>query len=233
MDNLTISLKIKLRLNKLASNDYDNIPDWQIIEAFNKGVVNWCRRNLAGTNILKEGDEASKRRIDDLQILLTPSPIKLNKKDLFYESDPLPTNYMEWKRISVKASADCCNKKPMVVYLAEEANVDNLLRDDLKNPNIEWGETFCTLINNKIRVYTNNDFDLSDAVLTYYRQPRKIEIQGVSNPYTGTISTTDVTCEFKDDLVEVFIDEAAKILASDIESITQVQINNESVENNN
>ena len=82
MDNLTISLKIKLRLNKLASNDYDNIPDWQIIEAFNKGVVNWCRRNLAGTNILKEGDEASKRRIDDLQILLTPSPIKLNKKEV-------------------------------------------------------------------------------------------------------------------------------------------------------
>ena len=33
----TILLKVQERLNKLASNDYDNIQNWQIVEAFNKG----------------------------------------------------------------------------------------------------------------------------------------------------------------------------------------------------
>ena len=42
----TILLKVQERLNKLASNDYDNIQNWQIVEAFNKGQVDWCRRNL-------------------------------------------------------------------------------------------------------------------------------------------------------------------------------------------
>ena len=60
------------RLNKLASNDYDNIECWQIIEAFNKAQIEWCRRQLHGNNMYKEGDEMHlRRRIDDLQLLLT------------------------------------------------------------------------------------------------------------------------------------------------------------------
>lgn len=43
MNNLAIILKIEQRLNKLSSNDYDNIQKWQIVEAFNKGTVDWCR----------------------------------------------------------------------------------------------------------------------------------------------------------------------------------------------
>ena len=53
MTNDTLRLKIKQRLNKLDSSDYDNIMPWQIIEAFNKGQSNWCRRNLVGTNVSK------------------------------------------------------------------------------------------------------------------------------------------------------------------------------------
>jgi len=71
VNNATIQLKIQQRLNKLASNDYDNIECWQIVEAFNKGQVSWCRRQLHGLNVKQTGDEQSKRRIDDLQIILT------------------------------------------------------------------------------------------------------------------------------------------------------------------
>ena len=70
MNNTTLQIKFKQRLNKLASNDYDNIECWQIVEAFNKAQVEWCRRQLHGNNMYKEGDEASKRRVDDLQPLL-------------------------------------------------------------------------------------------------------------------------------------------------------------------
>ena len=67
MNNTTLQLKFRQRLNKIASNDYDNIECWQIVEAFNKAQVEWCRRQLHGNNIFKEGDEMSKRRIDDLK----------------------------------------------------------------------------------------------------------------------------------------------------------------------
>ena len=234
MLNSAILIKVKQRLNKLASNDYDNIETWQIIEAFDKGQVDWCRRNLHGLNIVKEGDEQSTRRIDDLQILLTQTTLNMNNKQTYYESVNFPPNYLQWKRVSLTATSDCCpDPQPMVVYLAEVANVDELLRDVNKRPNFEWRETFATLSDNNLKIYTNDLFKPAKVTLYYYRQPRRIQIAGVPDPYTGIIPTVDVPSEFKDDLVELFIDEAVKIIAGDIESMNQYQRMSQSTENNN
>lgn len=233
MTNDTIQLKVKQRINKLASNDYDNIMPWQIIEAFNKGMVDWCRRNLQGTNLSKQGDEASKRRIDDLQVLLKEEKLAMVKKDMYYISPTLPSDYFEFKRVSSKATTDCCDPRSMTVYLTEEANIDLTLKDVNKKPSFPWGETVCTFAGNKLKIYTNGEFDIVDAVLVYYKQPRRIQIKGVSDPYTGQVSLVDVECEFKDDLVEILIDECVKILAGDLEDITANQIADNSVEQNN
>ena len=41
MLNQTLIIKLKQRLNKLSSNDFDNIENWQILEAFNKAQIEW------------------------------------------------------------------------------------------------------------------------------------------------------------------------------------------------
>jgi hypothetical protein len=233
MNNQTILLKVKQRLNKLASFDNNNFHDWQVVEAFNKGMVAWCRRQLAGTNLPKTGDEASKRRIDDLQLLLNEKPFNISKKDGHYISSDLPSDYFEWKRLDVFANKECCPPRKMKTWLVEEGNIIDILRDVNKNPNYEWAETVCTLIDNKIKIYTDNKFTLFDANIIYYRQPTRIEIQGVLDPYSGVITLTDVLCEFKDDIAELLVDECVKILAGDIESIGQNQIADNSVEQNN
>jgi len=234
MDNNTIYLKIKQRLNKLASNDFDNIECWQVVEAFNKGQVDWCRRNLHGTNTKQEGDEQSKRRIDDLNILLIDYSISITDRLTYWETVDFPADYFEWKRISITATNDCCSDpRPMVVYQTEDGNVPILLRDFNKRPNFEWAETFCTLKNNKVQIYTNGEFTPVAPILTYYRQPIRIQILNCVDPYTQLVSIVNVECEFKDDLVELFIDESVKILAGDIESMNQYQRASQSVEGNN
>ena len=136
MLNLTLKLKVKQRLYKLDSQDYDNIEDWQIVEAFNKAQVTWCRRQLVGTNIQKQGDEQSKRRISDLQILLKHQILTMSNHQTYYESVTLPGDYFEFKRIQLMATSECCtDPKPMLAYLVEQANIDLLLWDELKNPN--------------------------------------------------------------------------------------------------
>jgi hypothetical protein len=232
MQNSVLSIKIKQRLNKLDSQDYDNIECWQVVEAFNKAQVEWTRRQLHGINIVKEGDEESNRRKDDLQILLNTQPLSVSDQQVFY-TGPIPANYLQWKRVDVYAKKDCCDNRRMTVYLAEEDNVNLLLRDKAKQPSFEWAETFATLKNNSVNVYTNNDFEIASAQLTYYRQPIKIQIQGCVDPYTGVQSTVEVQCEFKDDIVEVIIDEAASILAGDIESGNQFSRGTETAERNN
>ena len=232
MQNSVLSIKIKQRLNKLDSQDYDNIECWQIVEAFNKAQVEWARRQLHGINLVKEGDEQSTRRKDDLQVLLDKKSLTLSNQ-LYYYSANIPIDYLQWKRVDVHAHKDCCDKKRMVVYFASEGDVNLLLRDKLKQPSFEWGETFATLTSNNVNIYTNEDFELVDAMLSYYRQPRKIQIQGCVDPYTGIQSASEITCEFKDDIIELIIDEAASILAGDIESGNQFSRGTEGAERNN
>jgi len=232
MLNSAITIKMKQRLNKLDSQDYDNINCWQVVESFNKAQVEWARRQLHGINVVKEGDEQSTRRKDDLQVLLSTQNLSLVDKNDHYLAN-LPTDYLQWKRVDVFASKECCDKRRMTVYLAEEGNLNQLLRDKLKQPSFDWAETFATLISNTVHVYTNNEFDVTDANLVYYRQPIKIQINGCSDPYTGVQSTVEVQCEFKDDIIELIIDEAVAILAGDIESGNQFSRGSEGAERNN
>lgn len=233
MNNQTLQIKLKQRLNKLASNDYDNIECWQVVEAFNKAQVEWVRRQLHGNNMFREGDEMSKRRIDDLQILLEETNLPGVQLDNFFESTAIPADYMEFKRISAFATSECCPEpRSMTVYLAEEANVDLLMRDPLKRPDYDWGETYCTWIGDDVRVY-RRDFNITDVNLTYYRQPTLIEIAGCQNPYDGTATTVDVEADFKDDIMEVLLDETAAVIAGDIENFNQYQTNQQDAERNN
>jgi hypothetical protein len=183
-------------------------------------------------NPLKEGDEASTRRKDDLQVLLNTNQLIISDRQSYY-SGQLPADYLEWKRVDVFAKKECCDKRRMVVYLAEEGNLNLLLRDKGKRPSFDWAETFATLIGNTVHVYTNNEFEITEADLIYYRQPVKIQIQGCVDPYTGLASAVDVPCEFKDDIIELIIDEAVSILAGDIESGSQFTRGEQQAERNN
>ena len=232
MLNSTITIKMKQRLNKLDSNDYDNIECWQIVESFNKAQVEWARRQLHGINLTKEGDEGSTRRKDDLQILLDTITLAIVDKDYYYRG-PVPQDYLQWKRVDVFANKNCCDKRRMTVYFAEEGNLNQLLRDKSKQPSFEWAETFATLKGGDVNIYTNNEFDIQSADLIYYRQPIKIQINSCVDPYTSIQSTAEVECEFKDDIIELIIDEAVSILAGDIESGNQFSRGSEGAERNN
>tara|TARA_Y100000361_G_C11137546_1_gene332973 strand:- start:411 stop:1133 length:723 start_codon:yes stop_codon:yes gene_type:complete len=238
INNTTLQIKFRQRLNKLASNDYDNIECWQIVEAFNKAQIEWCRRQLHGNNMYKEGDEMSKRRIDDLQPLLNELGILFTDEGDYVESTNFPTDYLEFKKVSTEAATKCCpvdkrgNGRDMTVYLAEEANIDLYMRDPLKQPDFDWGETYCTMQSNTIRIY-KKDFDIINPVLSYYRRPRMIQIEGCVDPYTLVTSAADVICEFKDDVVELIIDEACSIIAGDINDANQYIRGSASSEKNN
>jgi hypothetical protein len=234
MNNNLLQIKIKQRLNKLSTFDYSNIECWQIAEAFNKAQIQWVARQIQGINARNEGSESTLRKIDSLQKLLTVKELTGNTNDItYFETESLPLDYLDYKRISIKGKHKLCEEPRMfVVYLAQESDVDVLLTDSLSNPNFEWAETFCTIIGNKIKIYTDNQFDVIQPTLTYYRKPRNIQFINCVNLENGQTSTANVECELKDDVIEILIDEAASILAGDIESIMQYQRNAQSAEKN-
>lgn len=223
MTNALLQIKIKQRLNKLASLDYDNFECWQIQEAFNKAQLEWVRRQVYGINTRKEGTEQSTGLIDDLRVILTDKVLQPSDKKVYVEST-LPVDYLYYVRVDVLANSECCpDKRRMTVYEAEEANMGILLTSENKGPSFEWAETLSTLVGDKLRVYTNEKFNVTDVTLVYYRRPRDVKFNGCVDPSTGSAITADVTCEFKDDIAEILVDETAAILAGDIESMNQYQ----------
>lgn len=226
-----VFIKIKERLNKIDSADYDNIECWQAREAFNKAQLEWVRRQVHGKNDTQEGDEETRQRVDDLQILLTPEKLNVRQNELFFEAKDLPNNYLYIKRVTPKVNREKCKNKPIKSTLREEANVDEYLQDWSLQPSFEFEETFHTLINNTVRVYANKEFDVEEINLIYYRYPREIDF-GTCQQLDGT-SGQEIDPEFKDDIVELIIDDAVSIIAGDIESPNALQIAKQRSENNN
>ncbi|NCD00100.1 MAG: hypothetical protein EOL95_10420 [Bacteroidia bacterium] len=223
MNNNLLQIKIKERLNKLDSQDYDNVECWQITEAFNKAQLEWSRELVHGYNQRQQGDESSKFAIDDLQMLLETIPVTVTQRDGYYESDLIPLNYLWWKRVQANTLMDCCPPRRLKVHLSEAANIDDMLNDEFKKPSAEWGESFAVLIGNRIRIYTNNEFGVQDVNLIYYRRPTDIQINGCINLTTGLVNTVNIDCEFKDDIAEILVDYAVSILAGDVESFNTMQ----------
>lgn len=232
MDNKLLRLKLKQRLNKLASNDFTNLECWQEAELINKAQLQIVRRNLHGNNIYQEGDEQSTTRVDDFQKLLLQKELRGTNNLLFFETVPLPSNYLKFKRVTVWATTkECKTERRMTVSLVEEANIDELLADNLLRPSFKWAETFCTLIGDKVRIYTGGDFSVQECRLTYYRMPRPVIFEGCRD--VNDNAGTDQELEFKDDVIEMILDEAVAIAAADMNDYNNYSRTKENVENGN
>jgi hypothetical protein len=231
MNNNLLQIKIKQRLNKLDSFDYDNLTCWQIAEAFNKAQIEWTRRQIYGYNVRKEGAEQSSGLIDDLQRLMTHKILAMTEKSIYYDTT-IPSDYLHYVRTDVFAKTDCCPERRMMVYEVEESNISIILDSDDKKPSFEWAETVATRMNNKLKVYTNGEFEIVECHLIYFRKPREVQFDNCIDINTGSDFIKEQTCEFNDDIAEIICDNAAMILAGDIESITQYQREQQNVQTN-
>lgn len=214
--------KYKARLNKSDSEDFDNLWLYQVEETYNKGINEVIRKLKEGKTQQQDGDESTSNRVDDLQVLLKDKILSVGQYPFFAETAVLPTDYLYYKRLTPFVTKGTCKKVKIKSHLKEEANVDDLLTNYDTQPSFEFEETFNTLINNRSRIYHNNDFKVEEALLVYYKQPRFITFN----------KTTPVNLEFKDDLNEIMIDEGIKIMAGDLNDWNQKTVSEERAEKN-
>jgi hypothetical protein len=114
----------------------------------------------------------------------------------------------------------------------EEANISLILNNKDKQPSFEWAETVSTIMSNKLKVWTNEEFSIPECHLIYFRKPIEIQFNGCIDIKTGQPFTADQECEFNDDVAEIIADNTAMILAGDIESITQYQREQQAIQAN-
>ena len=236
MTNNLLQIKIKERLNKLASLDYDNFECWQIVEAFNKAQLEWVRRQINGVNSQNHGEGSSKVSYDDLQKLIVTISIGgqnfPNATPPAFVTNSIPADYMNFSSLYVMANSSCCpDSRNIIVYMVDKEDLYIILRDENKKPSFEWAETVAIMSDDTYTIYTDGDFNVTSVDLTYFRKPIPISFANCVDISTG-LPTPDVPCEFKDDIAEILVDNAVAILAADIESFNQYNRANTSVQNN-
>lgn len=231
MTNAQLQIKIKERLNKLASLDYDNIECWQIVEAFNKAQLEWVRRQIGGYNQKQTGDGSSKINYDDTQKLITTVPLTGISYGDNWTSLPHPADYMNYSSLYGMGKNHCCPERNIIIYIVDKSDLYVILRDANKKPSFEWGETVAVMTDDTFVIYTGGEFEMTSVDLTYYRKPRPVKFQNCIDISSG-LPTGDVPCEFKDDIAEILVDNAVATLAADIESFNQYTRANTSVQNN-
>lgn len=228
--SLDIALKVKYRLNKVDTQDDENISVYNIVEAFNKAQLNVVNRLYGKNNNYKSGIESTRKRVDDLKILLNPTPkiLSATKKEGYYLSEAIPEDYFHLVRTTCLASRKDCSKKEMFIYLQEESNLNTLLRNEHTNPSFEWGETIGTIAEDNIKVFTLDKFEISKIFLTYLRRPRAIDIPGYLKQDGQPSSQIDP--EMPDDIIEMCIDEAVRILSGDMQNQFSNQISQQNLQ---
>lgn len=226
----TAILKLRLRLNKLHSSDYDNIADWVAVEAVNKAGLEITRRSIKGLNSLQASAEETVFQIDDLQFLVKTQKLQGQNHKRYFESGTLPSDYLAYVRLTPYCSTETCNTVPLDSRLREEANAEVLLQDWSHKPSLEWNQGFHTLAGNRVKVYHDGAFYVDHVDLTYYRKPKRMDIHGYVHE-DGTDSRNQ-DLEFPDPLAEIIIDYAAAVLAGDMESASQYQVTKGRAEEN-
>ena len=163
---------------------------------------------------------------DGLNIRFIKNPSKLVqleavKKDGYVKTSKLPSDYIYYNRVSLICSNGNCNNIQINSSLIEEGNVNDLLSDDFNKPSLDFEQAFHTIVGNTIKAYHNNEFDINEVKLIYYKTPKRL-------PFT---KDKEYTFDFKDDLMELFIDKGVQIMSGDIESPNQTQLSAQRVDN--
>lgn len=191
---------VQERLNKLSSNSKQNIELYSFVYAFNKAQAHWVEDRI-------KVEEANKVRTQEIQQLL--KPVILNCVNGFVD---FPADFLHIERVTPNASKNQCDRLLYSTHLVEEGNIPELITNDSTKPSFEWEETFYTLQNNKIKIYST-DFTVKTAEVIYYRRPVQVDIVGYEK-LDKTLST-NIDPEFNDASLQEILDITVAILSAD------------------
>lgn len=192
--------RFELKINKLDSGDNLDISPGEFVLIFNENQRKWYRQKTSK---------------DDIQRLVENNisvPL-LSKEERYYEYIS-PTDEMDHISALVKASSGSC-KKTLRTYQADIKEVEFHYRDEYNKPSFDYEETFVTRTEDKLQVY-RTDFEIESVLLTYYRYPKAIDIEGYKK-IDGTMSI-NVDPELSDELTNEILDLCALEVQRSIEN---------------
>lgn len=225
--------KIDQRLNKLSTNEHQEIPLEDKILALNEAQIKLVKQKFTGISTpSRMGFGAFKKRYQDIGTLL----VDFNENSLSLEEvDPTINQWdADLSKLNPKmflyadayVIADKGKCKDRVIWinkdLVKHGNIQFLLNNEDYKPSFEYQETFNTITGGDISIYTDGTFTPKEIKILYVRYPKKIDKEGYID-FDGN-SSINQDCELVDYLEDELLDLTIQNLADYTENMSAGQL---------
>ena len=224
--------KIDQKLNKLSSNNHQQIQLEDKILALNEAQIKLIKQKVDGFSVVSGlGMDAFKKRYEDLQKLVISYvngklPLTIKNPHLnqwVAKIEDLKPHYMFYIDSYILADKGVCKDRKIWINkdLAKHGDLQFLLNNDHYKPSFEYQETFNFLSSDEISIFTDGTFTPSAIYVSYMRYPIYIDKTGYIK-FDGSPST-DVDCELETYLEDELVDLTVQNLAMYTENASAVQ----------
>lgn len=224
--------KIDQRLNKLSTNDHQQIQLEDKILALNEAQIKLIKQKVDGwSTVSGMGLDAFKKRYEDLQSLVVSynnQPLKLtvlNKELNQWKANlhQLVPQYMFYVDSYIIADKGRCKNRKIWINrdLAKHSDLQFILNNEHYRPSFEYQETFNFISSDEISIFTDGTFTPKTINIMYMRYPQYIDKDGYIK-FDGTPST-DQDCELEAYLEDELLDLTVENLAMYTENQSAVQ----------
>jgi hypothetical protein len=224
--------KIDQKLNKLSTNDHQEIPLEDKILALNEAQIKLIKQKVDGFSTVSGlGLDSFKKRYEDLQSLIVPynkgkldvkiKNIELNQWSAdIHKLDP---KYMFYVDSYVIADKGICKDRKIWINrdLAKHGDLSLILNNDHYKPSFEYQETFNFLSSDEISIFTDGTFTPKDIYISYMRYPVYIDKEGYIK-FDGQESINQ-DCELETYLEDELLDLTVQNLAMYTENAAAMQ----------
>jgi hypothetical protein len=224
--------KIDQRLNKLSTNEHQQIQLEDKILALNEAQIKLIKQKVDGFSTVSGlGLDSFKKRYEDLQSLIVaynnqPLSLKVKNKELnqwFARLNALSPKYMFYIDSYVLADKGRCKNRKIWINrdLSKHGDLQFILNNDHYKPSFEYQETFNFLSSDEISIFTDGTFTPTKVCIAYMRYPVYIDKEGYVK-FDGTPSV-DQDCELETYLEDELLDLTVQNLAMFTENQSAVQ----------
>ena len=224
--------KIDQRLNKLSTNDHQQIQLEDKILALNEAQIKLIKQKVDGFSVVSGlGLDAFKKRYEDLQSLVVsynnqPLTLSLMNAELNQWKASLHVlvpKYMFYIDSYVLADKGRCKDRKIWINrdLAKHGDLSHILNNTHYRPSFEYQETFNFLSSDEISIFTDGTFTPKEICIMYMRYPQYIDKTGYIK-FDGQPSI-DQDCELETYLEDELLDLTVQNLAMYTENQSAVQ----------
>jgi hypothetical protein len=181
--------KIDQKLNKLSTNEHQQIQLEDKILALNEAQIKLIKQKIDGISIASGmGMDAFKKRYEDLQSLVmnyNHQPLVLSLEDPnlnqwsanVHDLDPQYMFYLDSYILADKGR--CVDRKIWINRdLAKHGDLQFILNNEHYKPSFEYQETFNLISSDDVSVFTDGTFTPKTIQIMYMRYPQYINKAG-------------------------------------------------------